>query len=113
MRNTVIRVLPMLLTTITLAACSAGYPPPDEYVTTSAAVDVAPPDLPAYSQPPCPGDGYLWTPGYWAWADGSYYWVAGAWVEPPQPGFLWTPGYWGWGGSAFVFHEGYWGEHVG
>ncbi|HXB26678.1 MAG TPA: YXWGXW repeat-containing protein [Gemmatimonadaceae bacterium] len=114
MRNTVIRVLPMMLTTITLAACgSAGYPPPDEYVTTSAAVDVAPPDLPAYSQPPCPGDGYLWTPGYWAWADGSYYWVPGAWVEPPQPGFLWTPGYWGWGGSAFVFHEGYWGEHVG
>src|SRR5580698_1489960 len=85
MRNTVIRVLPMMLTTITLAACgSAGYPPPDEYVTTSAAVDVAPPDLPAYSQPPCPG-----------------------------AGFLWTPGYWGWGGSAFVFHEGYWGEHVG
>jgi hypothetical protein len=25
-----------------------------------------PPALPEYSQPPCPGNGYLWTPGYWA-----------------------------------------------
>ena len=23
-----------------------------------------PPELPEYSQPDCPGDGYLWTPGY-------------------------------------------------
>ena len=103
----------MVLATITLAACGGGYPPPDESVTASAAVDVAPPDLPVYAQPPCPGDGYLWTPGYWAWSDGSYYWVPGAWVVPPQPGFLWTPGYWGWSGAVFVFHEGYWGEHVG
>ncbi|MGO9425440.1 MAG: hypothetical protein ACLP6Z_08620 [Steroidobacteraceae bacterium] len=27
--------------------------------------NVAPPDLPVYEQPPIPGDGYLWTPGYW------------------------------------------------
>jgi hypothetical protein len=66
-----------------------------------------------YEQPACPGDGYLWTPGYWAWADGDYYWVPGTWVEAPQPGYLWTPGYWGWGGNAYVFHQGYWGEHVG
>ena len=26
-----------------------------------------PPPLPDYDQPPAPGDGYLWTPGYWAW----------------------------------------------
>ena len=23
--------------------------------------------LPDYDQPPAPGDGYIWTPGYWAW----------------------------------------------
>ena len=34
-------------------------------------------------------------------------------MQPPQIGFLWTPGYWGWGGGAFFFHEGYWGPHVG
>ena len=27
-----------------------------------------PPPLPDYDQPPAPGDDYLWTPGYWAWA---------------------------------------------
>src|ERR1700722_9000102 len=76
-------------------------------------VGFAPPALPVYEQPVCPGDGYLWTPGYWDYADDDYFWVPGTWVEPPEVGFLWTPGYWGWGGSAFIFHRGYWGEHVG
>src|ERR1700691_380749 len=76
-------------------------------------VGFAPPVLPVYTQPLCPGDGYLWTPGYWAYGPGGYYWVPGVWVQPPQVGVLWTPGYWGWGGSAFIFHEGYWGPHVG
>ena len=30
-------------------------------------VTIAPPELPVYEQPVCPGDGYIWTPGYWAW----------------------------------------------
>lgn len=76
-------------------------------------VNIAPPVLPVYTQPLCPGDGYLWTPGYWAYGPAGYYWVPGVWVRPPQVGFLWTPGYWGWGGNAFIFHEGYWGPHVG
>jgi len=77
-------------------------------------VNFGPPALPVYEQPICPNDGYLWTPGYWAYDDDDgYYWVPGTWVEAPQVGFLWTPGYWGWGGSAFIFHEGYWGPHVG
>src|SRR5579875_4062657 len=50
----------------------------------------APPAIPMYAQPLCPGDGYLWTPGYWAWGDGGYYWVDGAWVLPPYVGALWT-----------------------
>jgi WXXGXW repeat (2 copies) len=77
-------------------------------------VNFGPPALPVYEQPICPADGYLWTPGYWAYDDDDgYYWVPGTWVEPPQIGFLWTPGYWGWGESAFIFHEGYWGPQVG
>jgi hypothetical protein len=77
-------------------------------------VSFGPPPLPVYEQPICPADGYLWTPGYWAYDDeDGYYWVPGTWVEAPQVGFLWTPGYWGWGGSAFLFHEGYWGPQVG
>jgi len=78
-------------------------------------VSFGPPALPVYEQPICPGDGYLWTPGYWAWDPdfGDYYWVPGTWVVVPEVGFLWTPGYWGWGGNGFLFHEGYWGPHVG
>jgi chorismate mutase len=76
-------------------------------------VGIAPPALPVYTQPLCPGDGYLWTPGYWAYGPAGYYWVPGVWVQPPGVGLLWTPGYWGWGGSAYLFHAGYWGPHVG
>jgi hypothetical protein len=69
--------------------------------------------LPVYEQPMCPGDGYLWTPGYWGWANDDYYWAPGTWVLPPMVGDLWTPGYWGWGGAGFMFNEGYWGLSVG
>lgn len=76
-------------------------------------VTVAPPDLPVYDQPVCPADGYIWTPGYWAWDGEEYYWVPGTWVEAPEPGYLWTPAYWAWNGSAFAFYEGYWADQVG
>ena len=33
-------------------------------------VNFGPPPLPVYEQPLCPVDGYLWTPGYWAYDDG-------------------------------------------
>lgn len=73
----------------------------------------APPPLPDYEQPPPPADGYIWTPGYWAWGPGGYYWVPGAWVEPPYAGALWTPGYWGFYGGRYSFFPGYWGLHIG
>jgi hypothetical protein len=78
-------------------------------------ITVAPPPIPVYEQPVCPGDGYLWTPGYWAWGDDfdDYYWVPGTWVLAPEVGFLWTPGYWGWGGDSFIFYDGYWGPQIG
>jgi hypothetical protein len=78
-------------------------------------VNLAPPELPVYVQPPIPEDGYLWTPGYWAWSDDAqqYYWVPGTWVQPPQPEYLWTPAYWGWEGGAYLFHDGYWGPQIG
>ena len=82
-------------------------------VAVGVSVNFGPPDLPVYEQPVCPGDGYLWTPGYWAWDGDDYYWVPGTWVLAPQPGFFWTPGYWHWGGGGFLFTEGYWGPVVG
>lgn len=76
-------------------------------------VRIAPPALPVYAQPMCPGPGYFWTPGYWAWNDdGGYYWVPGTWVIAPV-GMLWTPGYWGFAGGFYGWHTGYWGRHIG
>lgn len=83
-------------------------------VNVGLSVRIAPPALPVYAQPVCPGDGFIWTPGYWSYGADGYYWVPGVWVRPPHVGVLWTPGYWGLGdGGIYVFHAGYWGPHVG
>lgn len=82
-------------------------------VGVGVVVSVAPPEIPLYDQPACPGDGYIWTPGYWDWDGEEYYWVPGTWVEPPEVGFLWTPGWWGWRDNGFFFTAGYWGPVVG
>ena len=81
----------------------------------AVSITIAPPVLPVYTQPLCPGDGYLWTPGYWAWDPDydDYYWVPGTWVEAPEVGFLWTPGYWGWNDGGFLWNAGYWGPNIG
>src|SRR5215469_4809332 len=78
-------------------------------------VSFGPPALPVYEQPVCPGDGYIWTPGYWGWSadDDDYYWVPGTWVFAPEAGFFWTPPYWAWEDGGFVFFAGYWGPQVG
>src|SRR6201988_3997601 len=82
-------------------------------VSVGVSIRIGPPVLPVYAQPVCPGDGYLWTPGYWAYGPDGYYWVPGVWVRPPRVGLLWTPGYWGFGEGVYLWHAGYWGPHVG
>jgi hypothetical protein len=78
-------------------------------------VRFAPPALPVYEQPLCPAEGYIWTPGYWAYDNdfGDYYWVPGTWVLAPEPGLFWTPPYWAWAGNGFSFYPGYWAPQVG
>src|ERR1700693_2108307 len=93
----------------TLAMSAASF----AQVRVGFAITIAPPELPVYDQPICPGDGYIWTPGYWAYGDDDYYWVPGTWVMAPERGLLWTPAYWGWGGNGYVFYDGYWGSRVG
>jgi WXXGXW repeat (2 copies) len=102
--HSVLIALGLLVPTLVLAQLSV-----------EVSVNVPPPELPVYEQPPIPDDGYIWTPGYWAWGDDiqDYYWVPGTWVEAPQPDYLWTPGYWGAEGAVFLWHAGYWGPHVG
>ena len=77
-------------------------------------MEFAPPPLPVYDQPPIPGSGYIWAPGYWAWStDVGWYWVPGTWVLPPAIGLLWTPAYWAYSDGAYVLYDGYWAPEVG
>ena len=95
-----------------IAAALAFAPHADARVYVS--VNIAPPLLPIYSQPPIPAPGYYWVPGYWAWDEYyGYYWVPGCWVRPPYAGALWTPGYWAWEDGAYGYYPGYWGLTVG
>ena len=83
-------------------------------MTIGVTVSFGPPALPYYLQPPCPGPGYIWTPGYWAWDPAyGYFWVPGTWVMPPFVGALWTPGYWDYDDGMYVWYAGYWGPAVG
>ncbi len=99
----------LLFALVVLAMSAAAY------AQIGISISFAPPELPVYEQPLCPGEGYLWTPGYWAYANDfdDYYWVPGTWVMAPEVGYLWTPAYWGWGGNGYLFYEGYWGPQVG
>ena len=108
LKNWRLSVLPALLLLVLPVMSTAQ-------VGINISVNLGPPELPVYEQPAIPGEGYLWTPGFWAWSDDEqgYYWVPGTWVLAPQPGFLWTPGYWDRHGDAFVWNEGYWGPQIG
>jgi hypothetical protein len=105
------RILRSIRFFLLLLAVSAV--PLTSFAQVSLRVNIAPPALVVYTQPDCPQEGYLWTPGYWAYGPGGYFWVPGTWVEPPTVGYLWTPGYWGWEGGEYSWNEGYWGSEVG
>jgi hypothetical protein len=107
MRTVCSRVLLLLLAMLALCSASVGQ--------LRISVGFGPPAIPVYEQPVCPGDGYIWTPGYWAWDPDveDYYWVPGTWVLAPEPEYYWTPPYWAWVDGGFVFYDGWWGPHVG
>lgn len=100
-----IRLLFVVVLALGMASTSQG--------SVFVSVAIAPPPIPVYTQPICPGPGYIWIPGYWAYGIDGYYWVPGYWVLPPFVGALWTPGYWGWADGLYVWHAGYWGPHIG
>ena len=104
----ILRSIGLLLLLVVLLAV-----PIKSFAQFSLRINIAPPELVVYEQPVCPQEGYLWTPGYWAYGDEGYFWVPGTWVEPPIEGDLWTPGYWGWGDGVYSWNDGYWGSEVG
>ena len=104
----------LLVGLLTIAVFAAPTASRAASVAVGISVGIAPPPIPVYTQPACPGPGFMWTPGYWAYDPANgYFWVPGTWAVAPAVGLLWTPGYWGWGGAAFIWHGGYWGPHIG
>ena len=108
MKKTILSLSLLLAVSIIATRASAQ-------LSVGISIYTAPPAIPVYTQPPCPVDGYIWIPGYWAWDPDmeGYFWVPGYWEAPPQVGFLWTPGYWAFVGGVYSWHVGYWGPHVG
>ncbi|MEJ2009657.1 MAG: hypothetical protein P8Z30_16145 [Acidobacteriota bacterium] len=109
------RAVACLLGALLVVAAMLGAPAVSSArIHVGIMVSFGPPALPYYVQPPCPGPGYIWTPGYWAWSPGyGYYWVPGTWVPAPFVGALWTPGYWDFDDGGYRWHRGYWGLSVG
>jgi len=113
-----VRLISSLLSAVALTAVPALMLTPaaaEAQLFIGIQVQIAPPALPVYEQPPLPAPDYVWIPGYWSWDDdyGDYFWVPGTWARAPNPGYLWTPAWWGWDNGLYVFHDGYWGQHVG
>jgi hypothetical protein len=90
-RTFVCAFLPSLLLALVVLSL-----PTASFAQIGVAITIGPPPIPIYEQPLCPGDGYLWVPGYWAYDYdvNDYYWVPGTWILAPEVGFFWTPGWW-------------------
>ena len=112
-------ILPLLLATSALAvfpAASFAQVACGPSVTTADAATtapIAPPALPDYDQPPIPAPGYIWTPGYWGYADAGYYWVPGTWVQPPTDRPVVDARLLGLERGVYAWNAGYWGLTVG
>ena len=57
---------------------------------------------------PAPGNGYVWTSGYWSWDGARYVWAPGTWACPPEPGYVWTRPGWVRERDRYVFVYGRW-----
>jgi hypothetical protein len=75
-------------------------------------IETAPPPPRVEPQPPMPGAGYVWAPGYYAWKNKAYEWTTGSWQRPPHEGYGWVgPRYVPIGGH-YYFQPGRWDHPI-
>jgi hypothetical protein len=67
-----------------------------------------PPPLRYEVRPAMPGEGYVWTEGYWGNQGGRYVWRAGAWQRPPYEGGYWSHPHYDHYQQGWQMHEGHW-----
>ncbi len=99
-------LVPALAGALLLAGCVAEAPP-----LAGGPVPAPPPPLPAETipRPPVSNVPLAWRPGDWVFANGSFRyepghyvqaaghsrdWVFGHWAMAPQGGYVWVPGGW-------------------
>jgi hypothetical protein len=69
---------------------------------------VAPPPPQVETQPPSPGAGQVWVPGFWSWNGARHLWNPGHWTAPPQVGMTWEPPKWENRNGKWGMEEGRW-----
>jgi hypothetical protein len=88
-------------------------------LTTAATINLAhavvvrnapppPPHEGAMAIERAPRPGMVWTPGYYRWRAGTYFWMPGRWVVPPRAGAVWVPPMWRRGPHGYAFVGGRW-----
>jgi len=73
-------------------------------------VNGGPPSRIAETAAPCPGVGFIWIGGAWAWHD-HWVWEKGHWDRPPHPGAVWVPHRYDVHNGQHVFVQGGWRNH--
>ncbi len=71
-------------------------------------VGFGPPAPIVETQPPMPGPGYVWTPGYYNYVNGNYVWTHGTWVVPPHGHHRWVAAHWGHDRHGWYREDGHW-----
>jgi len=92
MKKSTLLKMALLIFAASLLTCGCVVYPNGQVAAVGAEVDVAgdPPPLIVEDPPPCPGVGFVWIGGAWAW-HGSWVWERGHWDQPPHPGAVWVP----------------------
>ena len=55
-----------------------------------------------------PASNAVWVPGYWAYSQGGYYWIAGHWEIPPPGGQAYVSAHWERRHGRHMWVRGYW-----
>jgi hypothetical protein len=69
-----------------------------------------PPREESWGVPPSPG--MVWSHGYYAWRDGSYVWLPGAWERPPGVGYEWVRPSYSFVGGRYFLSPGRWDHPI-
>ena len=71
-------------------------------------VPTGPPAAVVETRPVSPGAGYVWIPGYHAWAGNAYVWKPGLWEVRPAGRHEWIPGHWKHNKHGWYWIDGHW-----